>query len=66
MHSEGNGYEYSNHWQLCGTKNCWCKATVKNSTYVKIPYSIMEDIVENGFTNIQSLDFLSKAFEEKI
>jgi len=48
---------------LCDKHECWCKATIINSTYVKLPYSIIEDIVENGFTNVQTLDFLMKAFE---
>lgn len=51
-------------YALCKDDNCWCKATVINSTYVKLPFSIIDDIVENGFTNVQTLDFLMKTFEQ--
>jgi hypothetical protein len=52
-------------YELCNDETCWCKATIVNSTYVQIPYSIIDDVVENGFTNVQTLDFLMKAFEQE-
>lgn len=51
-------------YKLCNNDNCWCKATIVNSTYVKLPYSIIDDILENGFDNVQTLDFIVKAFEQ--
>lgn len=51
-------------YNLCQNNSCWCKATVVNSTYVQLPYSIIDDIVEYGFVNAQTLDFLMKAFEQ--
>jgi hypothetical protein len=61
-----NNYEYSDNWKLCETQECWCKATIVNSTFVQLPYSIMDDIIENGFINVQTLDFLIKAFEATV
>lgn len=51
-------------YTLCKENDCWCKATIVNSTYVQLPYSIIDDVVENGFTNAQTLDFIAKAFEQ--
>lgn len=53
-------------FELCATLDCWCEAQVQPYTYVKIPFSIMSDIVENGFKNVHSLDFLIKTFETSI
>jgi hypothetical protein len=53
-----------NRHELCLDKECWCKATIVNSTYIQLPYSIIDDVVENGFTNVQTLDFIVKSFEQ--
>ena len=52
--------------ELCVTPDCWCGAQVQPYTYVKIPFTIMSDIVENGFKNVHTLDFLIKTFETSI
>lgn len=54
------------YYNLCKQPECWCQATVLNSTYIKLPYSIIDDIVENGFINVLSLDFIMKAFEASV
>lgn len=53
-----------NHHELCMNVECWCKATIVNSINVLLPYSIIDDIVENGFNNVQTLDFIMKSFEQ--
>lgn len=56
-------------FEPCTTPDCWCGAQVQEEdpyAYVYLPLSIMSDIVENGFQNVRSLDFVIKSFETSI
>jgi len=50
---------------LCSDEHCWCRVHPPVYVNVKIPNWAIKDIVENGFTNINTLNTIYSAFDGK-